>query len=199
MADLFSPFTLKGVTLRNRIVMSPMTMYRSVDGKMNDFHVMLMGSRAAGGFGLVFTEQLAITPEGRTSLGCAGIWNDDQVEGLQRVTRMIKDMGGVPAIQLGHTGRKGSEAKPWLKLPQFPPDHPEGWQVSGPSPLPYGGQRTQPVKELTREEIHQRHRDYAAAARRAVEAGFEWLEMHYAHGYLGASLLSPLANQRSDE
>lgn len=199
MADLFSPFTLKGVTLRNRIVMSPMTMYRSVDGKMNDFHVMLMGSRAAGGFGLVFTEQVAITPDGRTSVGCAGIWNDDQIEGLQRVTRIIKDMGGVPAIQLGHTGRKGSESKPWLKLGQLPHDHPEGWQVRGPSPIAYGGVRTHPVKELTREEIHQLHRDYATAAQRAVEAGFEWLEMHYAHGYLGASFLSPLANKRTDE
>ena len=108
MPHLFSPYTLKDITLRNRIVMSPMTMYRSVEGCMTDFHVMLMGSRAAGGFGLVFPEQIAITPDGRTSVSCAGIWDDAQIEGLARVTRIIKDMGGVPAIQLGHTGRKGS-------------------------------------------------------------------------------------------
>ena len=117
MPDLFTPFTLKDVTLRNRIVMSPMTMYRAVrqggvDGCMGDFHVMLMGSRAAGGFGLVFPEQIAITPDGRTGTSCAGIWDDAQIEGLARVAAMVKEMGGVPAIQLGHTGRKGSEKKP---------------------------------------------------------------------------------------
>ena len=133
MPDLFSPFTLKGVTLRNRIVMSPMTMYRSVDGKMSDFHIMLMGSRAAGGFGLVFPEQIAILPDGRTSTGCAGIYDDEQMESLSRVTAIIKDMGAVPAIQLGHTGRKGSEKKPWHGKTQLPPDDPNGWQVRAPS------------------------------------------------------------------
>ena len=113
MPHLFSPFTLKDVTLRNRIAMSPMTMYRSRDGLMNDFHLMLLGSRAAGGFGLVFAEQLAIVPDGRTSTGCGGIWDDAQVEGLARITRLVKDMGGIAAVQLGHTGRKGSEVKPW--------------------------------------------------------------------------------------
>src|SRR5215213_11189441 len=110
MPDLFSPYTLKGVTLRNRIAMSPMTMYRSVDGKVGDYHVMLMGSRAAGGFGLVFPEQIAITPDGRTGTGCAGIYGNSQLEGLSRVAAIVKDMvGAVPAIQLGHAGRKGSE------------------------------------------------------------------------------------------
>ena len=108
MTDLFSPFTLKGVTLRNRIAMSPMTMYRATDGKMSDFHIMLLGSRAAGGFGLVFPEQLAITADGRTGTSCAGIYDDDQIEGLSRVTAIIKDMGSVPAAQLGHTGRKAA-------------------------------------------------------------------------------------------
>ena len=196
--DLFSPFTLKGITLRNRIAMSPMTMYRAVDGCMSDFHLMLLGSRAAGGFGLVFPEQIAITPDGRTCTSCAGIWDDNQVEGLARVTAMIKDMGAVPAIQLGHTGRKGSETKPWHGKIQLPPDHADGWQVRGPSAIPYGGRYTYPVQAMTVEEIHDIHRAYAAAARRALDAGFEWLEMHFAHGYLGASFFSPLANQRSD-
>ncbi len=199
MPHLFSPYTLKGVTLRNRIAMSPMTMYRSVDGLMNDFHVMLLGSRAAGGFGLVFGEQLAILPEGRTSTGCGGIYDDAQIEGLARVNRLVKDMGAVPAIQLGHTGRKGSEVTPWEGGAQLPPDHPQGWQVVGPSAIPYGGKYQYPVHALTRKEIKAIHRAYADAARRALDAGFEWLELHFAHGYLGASFFSPLANQRSDE
>ncbi len=198
MPDLFSPFTLKGVTLRNRAAMSPMTMYRSVDGRMGDYHVMLMGSRAAGGFGLVFPEQIAITPDGRTGTSCAGIWDDAQIEGLARVTAIIRDMGAVPAIQLGHTGRKGSERKPWHGKTQLPPDHPDGWQVRAPSAIPYGGRYTYPVHALTVEEIREIHQAYAQAARRALEAGFEWLEMHFAHGYLGASFFSPLANRRTD-
>lgn len=198
MPDLFSPFTLKDVTLRNRIAMSPMTMYRSVEGRMTDFHVMLMGSRAAGGFGLVFPEQIAITPDGRTSTSCAGIYDDAQMEGLSRVAAIVKDMGAVPAIQLGHTGRRGSENKPWEGKIQLAPGHPDGWQVRGPSPIPYGGPYTHPVHELGVDEIHDLHRAYADAARRAHDCGFQWLEMHFAHGYLGASFFSPLANQRTD-
>lgn len=200
MPELFSPFTLKDVTLRNRIVMSPMTMYRcGPDGRMGDYHVMLMGSRAAGGFGLVFPEQIAITPDGRTGTSCAGIWEDGQVEGLARVTALVTAMGAVPAIQLGHTGRKGSEKKPWEGKTQLPPDDPHGWQVRAPSPITYGGRYTFPVQELCVAEIHDLHRAYADAARRALAAGFAWLEMHFAHGYLGASFLSPLANQRTDQ
>ncbi len=131
MPNLFSPFTLKAVTLRNRIVMSPMTMYRSHDGQLNDYHVMLLGSRAARGFGLIFPEQLAITADGRTSVTCGGIYDDAQLGGLSRVTATIKSMGAVPAIQLGHTGRKGSSLKPWEGGAQLAPDHPEGWQVNG--------------------------------------------------------------------
>jgi 2,4-dienoyl-CoA reductase-like NADH-dependent reductase (Old Yellow Enzyme family) len=199
MPHLFEPYTLKGVTLRNRIAMSPMTMYRSKDGLLNDFHVMLLGSRAAGGFGLVFPEQLAITPDGRTSVGCGGIYDDAQIEGLSRVTRIIKDMGAVPGIQLGHTGRKGSEVKPWEGGHQLSPNHPDGWQVVGPSAVPYGGKYKYPVRELSRDEIKTIHRAYADAAQRAVAAGFEWLELHFSHGYLAASFFSPLANKRTDE
>ena len=202
MPDLFSPFTLKDVTLRNRIGMSPMTMYRSTDGKMDDFHVMYLGARASGGFGLVFPEQVAISPEGRTTPHCAGIYEDAQIDGHARVTAMIKDMGGVAGIQLGHTGRNGSELKPWVGGDlgqQLAPDHPEGWQVVGPSDVPYGfGKRPYPVHALTVPEIKDIHRKYAEAATRALEAGYEWLEMHFAHGYLGASFYSPLANHRTD-
>jgi 2,4-dienoyl-CoA reductase-like NADH-dependent reductase (Old Yellow Enzyme family) len=158
-----------------------------------------MGSRAAGGFGLVFPEQLAITADGRTSAGCGGIWDDRHIEGLARVTSIVKDMGAVPAIQLGHTGRKGSVTKPWDGGAQLSPDHPHGWQVIGPSPLPYGGDLSEPVHALSRDEIKGVHRAYAEAARRAFEAGFEWLELHFAHGYLGAQFFSPIANKRADE
>ncbi len=199
MPDLFSPYTLKGVTVRNRIGMSPMTMYKSVDGKMNDFHTMYLGARAAGGFGLVFPEQIAVVPEGRTSTRCAGIYDDDQLEGLARVCTMIKEMGGTPAIQLGHTGRKGSEVTPWEGGHQLAPDDPHGWQCVGPSDIPFGGDHPYPVHALTKQEILDLYQDYARAAARAAEVGFEWLEMHYAHGYLGASFFSPLSNQRTDE
>lgn len=205
MPDLFSPYTLKGVTLRNRIVMSPMTMYNSVEGKLDDYHVSYLGARAAGGFGLVFGEQMAISPEGRTTTSCAGIWNDDQIEGHARVCAIIARMGGVPAIQLGHTGRKGSELPPHLGVlegaarKQLSPEHPHGWTCVGPSAIPFGGNYPYPVHALTVDEIKSLHRAYAEAARRALDAGYKWLEMHYAHGYLGASFFSPLANQRQDE
>jgi 2,4-dienoyl-CoA reductase-like NADH-dependent reductase (Old Yellow Enzyme family) len=199
LPDLFSPFTLKGVTLRNRIVMSPMTMYRSTDGLLGDFHLMTLGSRAAGGFGLVFTEQLAITPEGRTSVHCGGLWDDSQIEGLARVAAIVKDMGSVLAVQLGHTGRKGSEPKPWQGRTQLSSDDPQGWRVAGPSAIPYGGRFQHPVRELTRGDIQSIHRAYADAAKRALLAGVEWLELHFAHGYLGASFFSPISNQRTDE
>jgi 2,4-dienoyl-CoA reductase-like NADH-dependent reductase (Old Yellow Enzyme family) len=157
------------------------------------------GVARAGGFGLVFPEQIAITPDGRTGTSCAGIYDDGQIEGLSRVTAIIKDMGAVPGIQLGHTGRKGSEKKPWHGKTQLPPDHPDGWQVRGPSAITYGGRYTFPVHALAVDEIEEIHRAYAQAARRALDAGFEWLEMHFAHGYLGASFFSPLANRRTDE
>jgi 2,4-dienoyl-CoA reductase-like NADH-dependent reductase (Old Yellow Enzyme family) len=206
MPDLFSPFTLKDITLRNRTVMSPMTMYNSVDGKLDDYHVSYLGARAAGGFALIFGEQMAITPDGRTTVHCAGIWSDDQIEGHARVCRIVERMGAVPAIQLGHTGRKGSEVPPHHAVnsegtwKQLPPDHPDGWTCVSPSAIPYGGGgHIYPVRELTIEEIKGLHKAYADAARRALDAGYKWLEMHYAHGYLGASFLSPLANQRTDQ
>ena len=199
MPNLFSPFTLKGVTLRNRIVMSPMTMYRSVDGKVDDYHVSYLGARAAGGFGLIFPEQVAITPDGRTTVSCAGIYDESQLEGFERVCSIIKSMGGVPAIQLGHTGRKGSLVTPWEGGHMLAPDHPKGWQTKAPSAIAYGGDMPYQPEELTVDEIQDLYKAYAQSAKWAVEVGFEWIEMHYAHGYLGASFFSPLANHRTDQ
>ncbi|MEW1808368.1 NADH:flavin oxidoreductase/NADH oxidase [Pseudarthrobacter sp. NPDC080039] len=199
MPHLFTPYTLKGVTLRNRIAMSPMTMYRSTDGKLDDFHLMYLGARAAGGFGLVFPEQIAITPDGRTTTHCAGLYNDDQIEGHKRVVDMIKSMGGVAGIQLGHTGRKGSLVTPWEGGHMLPPEHDAGWQTRAPSAIAYGGDMPYVPRELTTDEIAQLMQDYADTTRRAVEAGYEWVEMHFAHGYLGSEFFSPLANQRTDQ
>ncbi|MCI9857241.1 NADH:flavin oxidoreductase/NADH oxidase [Microbacterium proteolyticum] len=199
MPHLFTPFTLKGITLRNRIVMSPMTMYRSVDGRMDDYHVSYLGARAAGGFGLIFPEQIAITPDGRTTVSCAGIYDESQLEGLERVCSVIKSMGGTPAIQLGHTGRKGSLVTPWEGGHMLPPDHPKGWQTKAPSAIAYGGDMPYAPDELTIAEIHGLYDAYAQSAKWAVDVGFEWIEMHYAHGYLGAEFLSPLANHRTDQ
>lgn len=205
MPTLFSPFTLKDVTLRNRIVMSPMTMYSSLDGRLDDYHVCYLGARAAGGFALVFGEQMAITPDGRTTTSCAGIWDDGQIEGHARVAAMIKRMGGVPAIQLGHTGRKGSQLPPHKGTnpdrtkKQLLPDDPDGWTCVAPSAVPYGfAGHAAPVHALTVEEIQALHRSYADAAVRARDAGYQWLEMHFAHGYLAASFFSPIANKRTD-
>lgn len=205
MPNLFTPFTLKGITLRNRTVMSPMTMYSSVDGNLDDYHVCYLGARAAGGFALVFGEQMAITPDGRTTTSCAGIWDGSQIEGHARVTAMIRRMGAVPAIQLGHTGRKGSQLPPHKGVnadgtkKQLPPDHPDGWTCVAPSPVPYGfAGHTHPVHALTVDEIHSLHRAYADAAVRALDAGYQWLEMHFAHGYLASSFFSPIANKRTD-
>ncbi|WP_285899068.1 NADH:flavin oxidoreductase/NADH oxidase [Pseudonocardia sp. DR1-2] len=199
MAHLFSPYTLQGVTLRNRIAMSPMTMYRSHDGHMGDFHLMHLGARAAGGFGLVFGEQIAVCAEGRTSVHCAGLWRDDQVPGHARTVAMVEAMGGVAGIQLAHTGRKGSEQLPWEGKAQLPPEHPDGWLTSGPSPVPFGGPKhDHAVHELTVAEIHGLHRAWADAARRAAEAGYRWMELHFAHGYLGSSFFSPISNRRTD-
>lgn len=201
MPDLFSPFTLKGVTLRNRIAISPMTMFScEPDGKVNDWHLVHLGARAVGGAGLVMIEQLAVSPEGRMTPSCAGIWSDEHIPALRRVTDFIKAHGAVPGVQLGHSGRKGSITPPWEGYAQLPDDHPLGWEPVGPTDEPFGGPRyPRGGKYATREDIDRLQDDFAQGARRAAEAGFEWAELHYAHGFLGASFFSPISNQRDDE
>lgn len=202
MPDLFSPLQMKDVTLRNRIAISPMTQYScdGQDGILTDFHVMHLGARAAGGAGLVVMEQLAVSPEGRMTPTCAGIWSDDQIPMLSRVAGFIKSMGAVPGVQLGHTGRKGGMTTPWDGYVQLPDDHPLGWEAIGPTDTPYGGKRfPRGAKYASKEDIARLVADFARGAERALEAGFEWVEMHYAHGFLGASFLSPVANTRDDE
>jgi len=200
MPKLFDPFALKDVTLRNRIAISPMTQYScGPDGVVTDWHLVHLGARAVGGAGLVVVEQLAVSPEGRMTPGCAGLWNDDQAEALARVTRFLKAQGAVPGVQLGHSGRKGGLRKPWEGYTQLAADDPEGWESIGPSDIPYGGRIPRAARAMTRDDIRRVQADYVAAAKRALAAGFEWLEIHYAHGFLGASFLSPIANDRTDE
>ena len=204
MPDLFSPYTLKGVTLRNRIAMSPMTMYNSVDGKLDDYHVSYLGARAAGGFGLVFGEQMAITPDGRTTTSCAGIWDDAQIEGPRPRLRHRGADGRRAGHPTGPHGPQGQRAAAPTRGPTCAepgsscrPTTSMAGNAWRPRPFPTARPRL-PVRELTVEDIAALHRSYADAARRALAAGYKWLEMHYAHGYLGASFFPPLANQRTD-
>ncbi|MBS0640023.1 MAG: NADH:flavin oxidoreductase/NADH oxidase [Proteobacteria bacterium] len=199
MPGLFSEFALKDVRLRNRVAVSPMTQYScGPDGVVTDWHLVHLGARAIGGAGLVVVEQAAVSPEGRMTNGCLGLWNDEQAEALARIARFIRSTGAVPGIQLGHSGRKGSISRPWEGYSQLPTDHPDAWEPIGPSPTPFGGRFPRGARAMTQADIDTVQAQFAAAARRALNAGFDWVELHYAHGFLGASFFSPIANQRTD-
>jgi 2,4-dienoyl-CoA reductase-like NADH-dependent reductase (Old Yellow Enzyme family) len=194
---LFAPFTIRDVTLRNRIGVSPMCQYSAVDGFANDWHLVHLGSRAVGGAGLVMAEATAVTPEGRISPADLGLWSDAHVEPLARCARFIATQGAVPGIQLGHAGRKASTAAPWKGGGVLTPAE-GGWRpILAPSPIPFDERH--PVPEPLDDVGIRRVVDaFAAAARRALEAGFRIIELHAAHGYLLHQFLSPLSNQRTD-
>jgi len=198
MSSLFSELRVRDVTLRNRIAVSPMTQFSSPDGLVTDWHLAHLGSKAAGGAALVMVEQAAVAPEGRMSTHCAGIWNDEQGEALARIARFVDSVGAVPGIQLGHTGRRGCVEPPWRGGGHLPADHPEAWEVIGPSADAFGGNMPRVPRAMTHDDIRIVIRHYADAARRAREAGFRWLEIHCAHGFLLSSFFSPLANRRTD-
>jgi len=197
LTHLFAPFTLKSVTLRNRIGVSPMCQYSSEDGVANDWHLVHLGARAAGGAGLVIAEATAVSPEGRISPGDAGIWADKHVEPLARINRFVKQHGAVPGIQLAHAGRKASAARPWEGGGHLADDA-GGWTPVAPTAVAFGGELKKLPHALTVDEIHRVQADFVAAAQRALAAGYEWLELHGAHGYLGHEFLSPFSNQRAD-
>lgn len=197
-AHLFQPLTIKSGTLRNRIGVSPMCQYSSDDGLANEWHLVHLGSRAIGGAALVIAEATAVSPEGRITPGDAGIWADKHIEPIARINRFIKLHGGVPGIQLAHAGRKASAARPWEGGAHLPDDA-DGWPTIAPSALPFGGALTKVPREMTAADIARVQSDFAAAARRALAAGCEWLELHSAHGYLSHEFLSPLSNQRTDQ
>ena len=195
---LFSEFRLKDVTLRNRIGVSPMCQYSSDDGLANDWHLVHLGSRAVGGAGLIICEATAVTPAGRISPGDAGLWNDAQIEPLARINRFITAHGAVPGIQLAHAGRKASTQRPWEGHAQVP-DTADGWLPAGPSALAFDPANERVPHELSREEIAGIVDAFRAAAAGALSAGYRWLEIHAAHGYLAHEFLSPLSNKRGDE
>jgi len=195
--DLFSPLTIRGVTLRNRIAVSPMCEYSSDDGFANDWHLVHLGSRAVGGAGLVITEASAVTPEGRISPADLGIWKDDHIEMLSRIARFIHEQGAVAGMQLAHAGRKASTRVPWEDGGVIPIAD-GGWQTLAPSAIPFRPDEPVPA-ELTQAEIRAVVDAFAASARRALAAGFQIVEIHGAHGYLIHEFLSPLSNHRTDE
>ncbi len=195
-SSLLTPLTLRGVTLRNRIVMSPMCQYSAEEGMANDWHLVHLGSRAVGGAGLIFVEATAVNRDGRISPSDTGIWSDEHVEPLARIARFVQDQGAVAGIQLAHAGRKASTEPPWKGGRPIPPEA-GGWTVVGPSPIPFldGGLVPVPLDEAGIDEVVVA---FEAAARRSLAAGFRVLEIHAAHGYLLHEFLSPLSNHRED-
>lgn len=198
MAHLFESFTLRGVTLRNRIGLSPMCQYSAEDGFANDWHLVHYGARAAGGAGLIIVEATAVEARGRISPQDLGLWSDTQVEPLARIARVVASHGAVPGIQIAHAGRKASAYRPWAATRGAVPEAEGGWRpVVAPSAIPFAENYAEP-HALTVDEIAAVQRAFVDAAVRADAAGFAWLEIHGAHGYLIHSFLSPLSNQRED-
>jgi len=199
MSALFQPYTLKDITLRNRIAVPPMCMYSAVDGLINDWHQVHLASLARGGAGLVIVEATAVAPEGRITPGCAGIWNDSLAQAFVPVVKAIKAAGSVPGIQIGHAGRKASSNRPWEGDDHIPQNDPRSWQTIAPSAIAFGANLPREPKAMTLDDIVRVRNDFVAAARRARDAGFEWLELHFAHGYLAQSFFSAHSNKRTDQ
>ncbi|HYX31873.1 MAG TPA: NADH:flavin oxidoreductase/NADH oxidase [Oligoflexus sp.] len=196
MSHLFEPLKLRTVTLRNRIAVSPMCQYSCHQGFATDWHLVHLGSRAVGGAGLVMVEATAVTPEGRITDQDLGLWSDAHAEPLARIARFVREQGAVPGIQIAHAGRKASRKAPWLGDRELTVE--EGrWQVIGPSALPFSETYATP-EAMSVEQIQSTIAAFTKTAERALAAGFQFLEVHAAHGYLLNSFLSPLSNQRQD-
>lgn len=199
MPSLFSPFALRDITLRNRICVSPMCQYSAQDGLASEWHLVHLGARAIGGAALVIAEATAVSPEGRITPHCTGLWSEAHAERFAPIARFIKNQGAVPGIQLAHAGRKASAYAPWRGQGNLPANDPRAWQPIGPSAVPFGGALTRVPAAMSKADISRVQAEFVSAARRAFDAGFEWLELHFAHGYLGQSFFSPIANHRDDE
>jgi anthraniloyl-CoA monooxygenase len=194
---MFQPFRLRGLTLANRVVVSPMDMYCAVDGLPDDFHMVHLGGKALGGAGLVMTEMVCVSPSGRITPGCTGLWTDEQGRAWQRIVDFVHTRSDAKiGVQLGHSGRKGSTRLMWEGIDQPLPDG--NWEVVGPSPLAYRAGVNQVPRELTAADMAAIKAEFVAAAERAAAAGFDLLELHCAHGYLLSSFISPLTNRRTD-
>lgn len=198
MPGLFDPYALKGVTLRNRIVASPMCQYMATDGLVNDWHRTHYTTLAKGGAGLVILEATAVSAVGRITPGDLGAWTDAQLPGLADLAQAIKAAGAVPGVQLAHAGRKAGCTPPWEGSAPLAAGDPRAWKPMGPSPIPHVPSVPHIPTEMSVEDIGQVQREFVAAAQRALSAGFEWAELHFAHGYLGQNFLSAESNARTD-
>lgn len=198
MPSLFAPYQLKSITLRNRIVASPMCQYQAVDGFVNDWHSVHYPMLARGGVGLLVVEATAVSPEGRITAGDLGLWSDSHVPGLTQIANRVKTDGAVPGIQLGHAGRKAGCTPPWEGGKPIPKNDPNYWRPVAPSALPYMPSEPNIPFSMGSQDIKRVQRDFADAAQRAARAGFEWLELHFAHGFLAQSFLSRHSNTRTD-
>ncbi len=199
MTAIFSQFKLKDVTLRNRIVVPPMCQYSAIDGLTNNWHLAHYSELARGGAGLVIVEATGVSPEGRITPRCTGIWHDDHIEGMQAIVQAIESAGAVPGIQIAHAGRKASANLPWEGDDHIPDYDPRGWEIIAPSAIAFGAKLQKIPRAMTLDDINQVKKDFVAAAKRALAAGFKWLELHFAHGYLAQSFFSIHANQRQDQ
>jgi 2,4-dienoyl-CoA reductase-like NADH-dependent reductase (Old Yellow Enzyme family) len=197
MTNLFTPLKIKDITLKNRLTISPMCQYSSVDGFANNWHLVHYGSRAVGGAGLIIQEATAVTPEGRITPGDLGIYSDEHIEKLRQITRFIEAHGAIPGIQIAHAGRKGSCSRPWEGGTQLGLNE-GGWDTIAPSALTFNTEDRVP-QVLDKKGIVDIMDCFAKAAHRAIEAGYKVLEIHSAHGYLIHEFLSPLSNHRKDE
>jgi 2,4-dienoyl-CoA reductase-like NADH-dependent reductase (Old Yellow Enzyme family) len=196
--DLLSPLTIRSITLRNRIVMSPMCQYSSDDGLASDWHLVHLGSRAAGGVGLVMVEATAVTSQGRITPKDMGIWGAQHIEPLARIARFVHSQGAVPGIQLAHAGRKASCEPPWLGGARLKTADVGGWTVVGPSPMPFK-EGDPPSIELDEAGMNSIVSAFERATERGLAAGFKLIEVHDAHGYLLHEFLSPVSNRRTDQ
>ena len=195
---MFTPFKVRGLSLKNRVIVSPMAMYMADDGMPNDFHLVHFGSRAMGGAAMVFTEMTCVSPDARITPACLGMWNDTQRDAWKRIVDYVhRHTDAKMALQLGHSGRKGSTRRGWEGMDQ--PLASENWPLVSASPVPYIEGVSQMPREASREDMDRIKSDFVAATVRANAAGFDWLEYHCAHGYLLSSFISPLTNLRSDE
>ena len=195
---MFTPFRLRELTLENRVVVAPMDMYTAVDGTPGDFHFVHLGARALGGAGLIITEMTCVTPDGRITLGCTGMYDEAHVDAWRRITTFVHRWSRAKiCLQLGHAGRKGSVKLPWEGGEDIPLER-DGWDVMGPSPVAHAPHMQAP-RAMTRTDMDAVRNAFVRATRMAVDAGFDMIELHCAHGYLLSSFITPLSNQRTDE
>ncbi|SDC00823.1 NADH:flavin oxidoreductase/NADH oxidase [Acinetobacter boissieri] len=199
MSHLFSEFKLKNVKLRNRIAVPPMCQYRAENGLANEWHFSHYNTLARGGAGLVVVEATAVTPEGRITPACLGLWNDQQADELAKVAQGIKDAGAVAGIQIAHAGRKANAHRPWEGDDHIASDDERFWPSIAPSAVAFGHHLPRVPQEMSINDIERVKQGFVDAAKRALDAGFEWLELHFAHGYLAQSFFSKHSNHRTDQ